>query len=301
MITAATMVSLAGYGEASAAIQKIEAETNADGNYNILFITTDQEHYFSEYPIGTSYKARELLAELGTTFEKHYTCSNMSSSSRSVIYTGTHITDTAMIDNTDFEWQGLLDNSLTTVGDMMRQAGYYTAYKGKWHMGDAGIIPGTEAKLSNLEKYGFADWGGIDHIGSAKEGNETDPAIASETVIWLDSTGKGLNENGQSFFLAVNMINPHDIMNYDTTGYQSKFLTLSGASEDDTYKKSYNEAAPSTWNYDLTSEDVPDALRLYQKHWGLFAGTINDEVVWQDYQSYYYNCIQDNDNSLVIF
>jgi arylsulfatase len=65
-------------------------------------VTVDQEHYFSEYPEGTSFKARQLLEELGTTFEKHYACSNMSTSSRSVMFTGTHIPDTGMIDNTDF-------------------------------------------------------------------------------------------------------------------------------------------------------------------------------------------------------
>ena len=75
---------------------------NADGNYNIIFITTDQERYMQDYPAGTAYEARELLASLGATFEKHYACATMSTSSRSVIFTGKHITDTKMIDNTDF-------------------------------------------------------------------------------------------------------------------------------------------------------------------------------------------------------
>ena len=44
---------------------KSEPKRNADGNYNILFITTDQEHYFEEYPEGTEYQARKLLEELG--------------------------------------------------------------------------------------------------------------------------------------------------------------------------------------------------------------------------------------------
>ncbi len=66
---------------------------------NILFITVDQQHYFSEDPQGTNWKARQLLSELGTTFEKHFACSNMSTSSRSVMFTGKHIPDTGMIDN----------------------------------------------------------------------------------------------------------------------------------------------------------------------------------------------------------
>ena len=74
------------------------SEGNSDVNtaYNILFITTDQEHYFAEDPAGTNWKARALLAEMGTTFEKHYACSNMSTSSRSVMFTGKHIIDTGI-------------------------------------------------------------------------------------------------------------------------------------------------------------------------------------------------------------
>ena len=71
-------------------------------SYNVLFVVTDQEHFFANYPQGTNYKARQLLAEMGTTFEKHYVCSNMSTSSRSTIFTGKHVTHTGMIDNTDF-------------------------------------------------------------------------------------------------------------------------------------------------------------------------------------------------------
>ena len=119
-LAAATMLSAVGCNSQSSDVPKIEPEKNADGNYNILFITTDQERYFSTFPEGTDYKARQLLAELGTTFEKHYVCANVSTSSRSVIYTGTHITDTAMLDNIDFDWQAPLDESLVTVGDRMR-------------------------------------------------------------------------------------------------------------------------------------------------------------------------------------
>ena len=274
-----------------------QAENKGDG-YNVLFITVDQEHFFSEYPAGTQLKARQLLAELGTTFEKHYACSNMSTSSRSVMFTGTHITDTGMIDNTDFAWQGAMNDNLKTVGDMMREAGYYTALKGKWHLGDASILHGG-AELTDLETYGYADWGGTDYIGSVREGNEMDPVIVSETLEWLENTGKTLNAQGTTFFLNVNLVNPHDIMNYDITGYQSPFMQLSGKPEGALYETTYDTPIPSTWNFDINAEDVPDALRIFQGHWGLFAGIIRDEAVWKDYQDYYFNCIQDSDNNLL--
>ena len=106
---AVSMLAGAGGGIASADAKSSLAESmnlaprrNADGNYNIIFITTDQERYIKDFPAGTAYEARELLASLGATFEKHYACATMSTSSRSVIFTGKHITDTKMIDNTDF-------------------------------------------------------------------------------------------------------------------------------------------------------------------------------------------------------
>ena len=265
---------------------------------NVLLITVDQEHYFSEYPEGSSYKARQLLAELGTTFEKHYACSNMSTSSRSVLFTGTHIPDTGMIDNTDFAWQGAMDDTLTTMGDMMREAGYYTALKGKWHLGDASILHGG-AQLTDLESYGYADWGGTDYIGSVREGSEMDPVIVSETTDWLETTGRRLNGEGTPFFLNVNLVNPHDIMNYDATGYQSPFMQLSGKPEGALYDKTYDTPIPATWDFDFGAADVPDALRIFQAHWGLFAGVYHDADVWRDYQNYYFNCIQDSDDNLL--
>ncbi|MCR5674295.1 MAG: sulfatase-like hydrolase/transferase [Lachnospiraceae bacterium] len=283
-----------GRGEATPA----EEPQPVEEDYNILFITVDQEHYFSEYPEGTAYKARQLLAELGTTFEKHYACSNMSTSSRSVMFTGKHIPDTGMIDNTDFQWQGAMDENITTIGDRMREAGYYTALKGKWHLGDASIISDV-ATLTDLEGYGYADWGGKDYIGSVQEGYEMDPVVVSEALDWLGTKGKELNDQGKPFFLNVNMVNPHDIMNYDITGYQSGFMPLAGKPDDPVYNKTYDTPVPSTWNFDLNAADVPEALRVYQEHWGLFTGVIREESVWKDYQNYYFNCIQDSDDHLM--
>ncbi|MBQ6504035.1 MAG: sulfatase-like hydrolase/transferase [Flexilinea sp.] len=297
-LTASMLTTQVGIQNIAAQAASGSESGEEDRSYNVLFITVDQEHYFSEYPEGTNLKARQLLAELGTTFEKHYACSNMSTSSRSVMFTGTHIPDTGMIDNTDFQWQGAMDDTLTTVGDMMREAGYYTALKGKWHLGDASILH-EGAQLTDLESYGYADWGGTDYIGSVREGNEMDPVIVSETLDWLENKGKQLNEEGQPFFLNVNMVNPHDIMNYDITDYQSPFMKLAGRPEDPLYDTKYDVPIPESWNFDFTAPDVPDALRIFQAHWGLFAGVIKDADVWKDYQDYYFNCIQDSDNNLM--
>ena len=58
----------------------VDPKPNADGKYNIIFITTDQESYMEDYPQGSDYAARERLRQIGTSFEKHYACSNVSTS-----------------------------------------------------------------------------------------------------------------------------------------------------------------------------------------------------------------------------
>ncbi len=273
---------------------------NADGSYNIIFITTDQEHYFNEFPEGANYRARELLAELGTTFEKHYNCATMSTSSRSVIYTGTHITNTKMIDNTDFDWQGPLSEEIVTVGDRMRRAGYYTAYKGKWHMANASLISEVEDELNDLGEYGFADWGVDGDYNSTRwEGYEKDGEIESDTLEWLRTTGTEKNSSGISFFLAVNLINPHDIMFYNRDESFQGMIPLGGPPDVEMYKKTYDIDIPSSWNQDLADGTLPPAVAAYKMRWERQTGSVTTEEGWRDFRNYYFNCIQDCDNHLL--
>ena len=279
---------------------EITPEKNGDGNYNILFVTTDQEHYFSEYPEGTEYEARKLLEEMGTTFEKHYACSNMSTSSRSVIYTGTHITDTEMLDNTDFPWQGELSADQTTIGDRLQEAGLYTAYKGKWHMANTSVLMPTEHVSIDLEQYGFYDWNSDrDYIGEVQEGYRIDPVIIADSVEWLKTTGTELNKNDQSFFLAVNLINPHDVMNLVTDDdFVPKTMDQAEAPENKVYERTYGLPLPSTWDQDLAADGAGTGAIAYQRNWFNNMGGI-DNHNFEKLQDYYYNCIQDSDNNLM--
>lgn len=290
----------------------IEAQQNNDGNYNVVFVTVDQEHYFDEFPTGTNFKARELLEKMGTTFEKHYTCTNVSTSSRSVIYTGTHITDTLMIDNTESPWQEPLSENLITVGDRMVSAGYYAAFKGKWHMGDTSVFDDSSQpamqQQNGLQGYGFSDWNAQgDIVGQLQQGYMQDSNITGDTVSWLRSKGSATNAAGQSFFLAVNLVNPHDVMYYDTdtngeavqnTG-QTTFA-IAEAPANLIYQTTYpNAAIPSTWNQPIDAEGRVPADLEYFNSWNNRVGAIPSEASrWENFRDYYYNCIQDNDDQL---
>jgi len=106
------------------------------GPYNILFILTDQERYLdpSELPPGYALPGRERLQRRGVTFTNHHINSAVCTSSRSVIYTGQHIQFTKLFDNMDVPWMKDLSHDIPTLGDMLSEAGYYAAYKGKWHL-----------------------------------------------------------------------------------------------------------------------------------------------------------------------
>lgn len=76
------------------------------GPYNILFVLLDQERFFrpGELPRGFSLPAHERLARQGTRFRNHRINSCVCTPSRSTIYTGRHIQQTRMFDNTNFPW-----------------------------------------------------------------------------------------------------------------------------------------------------------------------------------------------------
>ena len=267
----------------------VKPETNADGNYNIVFITTDQEIYMENFPAGSDYAARERLRQIGTTFEKHYACSNVSTSSRSVIYTGRHVTETHMMDNTNLTCQPNMSKDLKTVGDMLREAGYYTAYKGKWHISEGD---------TSLEEYGFSDWTEGDMYGSPLEGYLHDGTIAKNACDWLASKGKELNGKGQSFFLAVNLINPHDIMYFNEVK-GGMFGQATVAPDDPVYKKAYPTPVVSTWNESLDKEGRPSVHSEYHDSWEKVTGpNPTTEATWKSFQDYYFNCIQDCDNQM---
>jgi arylsulfatase len=192
-----------------------------------------------------------------------------------------------------------MDDSITTIGDMMREAGYYSALKGKWHLGDASILTDAKATLTDLNEYGYSDWGGKDYIGKVHEGHETDPLIVSEAVDWLDTKGKELLEEDKPFFLQVNLINPHDIMDYDNMGYESPNMEMGGKPDDPLYDTTYDAPIPESWDFDITTPDVPDAIRVYDEIWTFNSGKITDQEHWQDFQNYYFNAIQDSDNNLM--
>src|SRR5438045_3180811 len=116
---------LLGSDAASAADIPSRAAMSAksSGPYNILFILNDQERYFRPGELPKDYRlpAHERLAKKGIVFENHQINSCVCTPSRSVVYTGRHIQQTKMFDNTNFPWISSLSTDLPTVGHMLRE------------------------------------------------------------------------------------------------------------------------------------------------------------------------------------
>lgn len=284
---------------------------SGDGLYNILFILTDQERYFdpSELPPGFSLPGRERLQRRGLTFSNHQINSAVCTSSRSVIYTGHHIQHTRMFDNLNFPWSNDLDPEIGTLADLLGEAGYYSAYKGKWHLSreldthDVLAMPEERLNLE-LDSYGFKDYVGIgDIIGHTQGGHLNDDIIAAQARRWLRVRGRLMNRQASPWFLAVNLVNPHDVMFYNTDApgqhIQDTPKTLMPiAHEPDIplYRKQWDVRLPKSRHEPFDKQGRPQAHSDYQLSRGALVGNFpNEDSRWRRLLNYYFNCFRETD------
>jgi len=287
----------------------------AGGPYNILFILTDQERHFrpDELPRGYRLPAHERLAKQGVVFENHRINANVCTSSRSVIYTGQHIQHTKMFDNANFPWVKSMSTDIKTLGHMLREAGYYTAYKGKWHLTREfetvnKLDAPTKIFTKEMEAYGFADYFGIgDSIGHTQGGYLHDGMIAAAAANWLRGKAVDLAKEHKPWFLGVNLVNPHDVMFYDTDkpGHpvQSK-KTLNPVVGDPPhamYAKQWKFELPVSFSQAINAPGRPAAHTDYTLTNDALTGPIPvaDTWRWRKRHNFYLNALRDVDRHIM--
>ena len=283
------------------------------GPYNIVFILTDQERFFrpGELPVGFALPAHERLKSRGVSFVNHRINSCVCTPSRSVIYTGRHIQQTRMFDNTNFPWIKSMSTEIRTIGHMLRDAGYYTAYKGKWHLTkefETVNTLGSPTKIftQEMEAYGFSDYFGVgDIIAHHQGGYLHDGVIASMAASWLRGKGRELAAEGKPWFLAVNLVNPHDVMFYDTdapgTAVQAQHGLTHVAPEpvDPLYAHQWPFELPASHAQPLDAPGRPPAHRDFLRSHDALVGSIpNEELRWRRRHNYYLNCLRDADRNM---
>ena len=297
------------HAEAKEVIKK-----DSGGPYNILMIVTDQERYMApnELPPGYRLPGHERLANQGITFENHQVASCVCTPSRAVMYTGQHIQNNGMFDNTNFPWSGSMSPGIDTAGDLLRKEGYYTAYKGKWHLTEefetANKLHSPKKLLSEeMEEYGFSDYFGIGDIIAYTEGGYLhDNVISAMSRSWLRGKGEQLREEKKPWFMAVNLVNPHDVMYYNTDlpgqNQQSgkAMLCVKREPQNALYQQQWDVKLPSSRRQPINESGRPTAYLDYRNSRGVMVGVVpDDDARWKRLNNYYFNCIKDVDNNIV--
>jgi arylsulfatase A-like enzyme len=226
---------------------------------NFLIIMVDEERYPPVYETPEikawrheNLPARELLRRNSMEFVRHHTGSTACSPSRATLFTGHYpslhgVTQTTGVAKGPFDAETFwLDpNTVPTMGNYFRAAGYRTFYKGKWHITDADmLIPGTHDALpsynpgdgvpdpvteqyylnsNRLERYGFDSWVGPEPHGSNPRNSGSsarfglsgrDVVFASEVVELIQALGQDAESEQTPWLIVASFVNPHDIAIY---------------------------------------------------------------------------------------
>ncbi len=219
---------------------------------NFLIFMVDEERYPPVYETEgvklfrkKNLKAQEWFSQSGIEFNRHYAAATACSPSRASIFTGQYpslhgVTQTTGTAKNPFDPDVFyLDaNTVPTMGDYFRAAGYQTYYKGKWHVSHADIImSGSHDALESyddngrrvnriinlykqanrLDQWGFSGWIGPEPHGNLKAntGTNRDPGFAKEAIELIEELDKQYKKSAdeQAPWLIVNsFVNPHDVV-----------------------------------------------------------------------------------------
>lgn len=185
--------------------KKSQAQAPQTNHPNILVLCMDQWETHMRLR-DVHFPALERLEAQGVSFDRQYCAAPICTPSRATMWTGVHAAQTGAYENTNFAHIEGLTHDIPTIGQMLREQGYYTAFKGKWH------LSWLDHSEDALEPYGFADlqqWGEM--YGEPLEGAKLDGTVAFETVDWLETKATTLD---QPWLLVCSLVNPHDIMFY---------------------------------------------------------------------------------------
>ncbi|MCR8634285.1 sulfatase-like hydrolase/transferase [Paenibacillus radicis (ex Xue et al. 2023)] len=228
---------------------------------NFLVILVDEERYPPVYENKEIQQWRrenlvtqELLRSNSIEFHSHYIGSAACCPSRATMFTG-HYPSLHGVSQTNGIAKGAFDsdmfwlgrNTVPTMGNYFREAGYQTYYKGKWHISYEDIvIPGTHQGLSSyhpltgvpdqkkedlylnadpLDSFGFSSWIGPEPHGKNPRNSASSAAFgvsgrdvvyASEVVELIEALDqqKAIDNDALPWLVVASFVNPHDIVLY---------------------------------------------------------------------------------------
>ena len=257
---------------------------------NFLILCMDQWQTHMQVPDAVRFPAMERLEAEGVSFDRQYCTVPICTPSRATMWTGVHAKHTGLWDNTNFAWIDELSRDIPTIGTMLREQGYYTAFKGKWHLSN--LTRSEEA----LEPYGFSDfqqWGEM--FGAPLQGAQLDGAAAFETVDWLEHKPQQLD---QPWLLVCSLINPHDVMFLETDPVEAPHPNGAMAGLKTTvqtmgwFQQQWDVTLPD--NFDDDGSLQPMAVRHYKEQIDLHYGRVPDERtdLWLARRNYLINAMR---------
>lgn len=272
---------------------------------NVLLLVSDQERGWPDLPGALDLPAHEKLLARGVGFTGYHANTSPCSPSRSVMYTGQHTMHTGMTANLHAPPFPTLNPDLPTLGHVFQALGYHTAYKGKWHLSDIEDGPGLmygsyPSRRRALEPHGFHDYNLTGDVhGSVWQGYLADRMVSGEAGQWLMRDSRKLD---RPWLLAVNFVNPHDIMFFSTSEAQDRsranpmfMAPLRPAPNDPLYDRDWTHLPLPASFHRETLAGKPWCHHSYADVIDTLYGRIDkgDEAAWLANQSYYYNCLRD--------
>lgn len=257
---------------------------------NFLILCMDQWDTHMVVPDAVRFPAMERLQEQGVTFDRQYCTVPICTPSRASMWTGVHAKKTGLWDNTNFAWINELSAEFPTIGQMLREQGYYTAFKGKWHCSQ---VPRSE---DALERYGFSDlqqWGEM--FGTPLQGAQLDGTAVFETIDWLEHKRSQLT---QPWLLVCSLVNPHDIMYLRTDPVETPHPEGAMAGKQSTVQKmgwfqqKWDVALPKNFEDDYKQQ--PFGVHHYKELTDLNYGRVPDDRtdLWLERRNYLINCMR---------
>lgn len=254
---------------------------------NVLILMCDQERHPMWTP-DLPLPARDWIDGRGVTFERFHHTAVQCSSSRACFWSGMYTPQNGLFGNFLQSWQLSLDPRIPTLGDLMREQGYSTAYFGKWHLSMAGSSlpegPVENAEGNYLGPYGF-DYSeqspSLEPVGY-NDGVYNDPIWTKQAIDWLAEHG------GQErpWALVVSLLNPHDIA-YFPRGFTA-----------DVKRPDWQVELPPNFADDPATK--PKVHEQYHQGAALIRGNIapDDTAAWRRLLNTYCDLVVNTDHNL---
>ncbi len=234
---------------------------------NILLILTDQQAGEAlslgdpASPLRTPHL--DALAARGLRFDRAYCANPLCVPSRTSMFTGTYPHRNGIASNQD----KLTDPDLCCVSTAFREAGFDTAYFGKWHI----PIP-----LDDPERSGFDTIANNQHNGA-------DLRLVDHALPWLSQ------KRDKPFFCVASFNNPHNICEW---ARGARGLELGDGSLPEPPSV---EACPPLRANHPPPEDEPEAMCLLRRSYHAspsFPVGDFDEGEWRRYQFAYHRMVE---------